>query len=38
MAKKSKAYREAVAKVPAEPVAPIEALKLVKEMATKKFD
>ena len=38
MAKKSKAYREAIAKVPSEAVAPIEAMKVVKELATKKFD
>ena len=38
MAKKSKAYREAIAKVPSEAVAPLEAMKVVKEVATKKFD
>ena len=38
MAKKSKAYREAIAKVPSEAVAPLEAMKVVKELATKKFD
>ena len=38
MAKKSKAYREAIAKVPSEAVAPLEAMKVVKGVATKKFD
>ena len=38
MAKKSKAYREAIAKVPSAAVAPLEAMKVVKEVATKKFD
>ncbi len=38
MSKKSKKYREAVAKVPAEPVAPLAAMGLVKEIATASFD
>lgn len=38
MAKKSKNYRAALEKVPAEPVAPLEAMKVVQEMATTKFD
>ena len=38
MSKKSKKYREAVAKVPAEPIAPLAAMNLVKEVATAAFD
>jgi len=38
MAKKSKAYREAVAKVEDREYAPIEAFDLLKEIATAKFD
>lgn len=38
MAKKSKKYRAAEGVVPAEPVAPIEAMKLVKEISTANFD
>lgn len=38
MAKKSKNYRAAVEKLPAEPVAPLAAMNLVKEIATAKFD
>lgn len=38
MAKKSKNYRAAVEKLPAEPVAPLAAMSLVKEIATAKFD
>lgn len=38
MAKKSKNYRAALEKVPAEPVSPLAAMNLVKEIATAKFD
>ena len=38
MSKKSKKYREAIAKVPAEPIAPLAAMNLVKEVATAAFD
>ncbi len=38
MGKKSKAYRAAAEKVPAEPVSPLAAMNLVKEIATAKFD
>lgn len=38
MAKKSKNYRAALAQVPAEPIAPLEAFQLMKEIATAKFD
>ena len=38
MAKKSKNYRAALEKVPAEPVSPLAAMNLVKESATAKFD
>ena len=38
MAKKSKNYRAAMEKVPEAPVAPIEAMKLLKEISTAKFD
>ncbi len=38
MAKKSKNYRAMKAQVPAEPVAPLEACKLAKEISTAKFD
>lgn len=38
MAKKSKNYRAALEKVPAEPVSPLEAMKLIQEISTAKFD
>lgn len=38
MTKKSKKYRAAEAAIPAEAVAPIEAMKIVKEISTAKFD
>ena len=38
MSKKSKKYRDAIAKVPAEPIAPLAAMNLVKEVATAAFD
>lgn len=38
MAKLSKNYRAALAKVPEAPVAPVEAFKLLKEISTAKFD
>lgn len=38
MAKKSKKYRAALEQVPEQPVAPIEAMKLVKEISTANFD
>ncbi len=38
MAKKSKNYRAMTAQIPAEPVAPLEAFKLAKEISTAKFD
>ena len=38
MAKKSKNYRAALEKVPAEPVSPLAAMNLVKEIATANFD
>ena len=38
MAKKSKNYRAALEKVPAEPVSPLAAMNLVKEIAPAKFD
>lgn len=38
MAKKSKKYLAAEAQIPAEPVAPIEAMKLLKEIASANFD
>ena len=38
MSKKSKKYLEAVAKVPEEPIAPLAAMGLVKEISTANFD
>lgn len=38
MAKKSKKYRAALEQVPAEPVSPLAAMKLVKEISTANFD
>ena len=38
MAKKSKNYRAMKAQIPAEPLAPVDALALAKEIATAKFD
>lgn len=38
MAKKSKKYQAAEALIPAEPVAPLAAMNLLKEVATAKFD
>ena len=38
MAKKSKNYRAAVEKLPESPVAPLQAMKLLKEISTAKFD
>jgi large subunit ribosomal protein L1 len=38
MAKHSKKYTEAIAKVPAEAVAPLEAMKLIKEISFASFD
>ena len=38
MSKKSKKYLEAVAKVPDEPIAPLAAMGLVKEISTANFD
>lgn len=38
MAKKSKKYRTAEEHIPAEPIAPLDAMKLVKEIATANFD
>ena len=38
MTKKSKKYAAAEAQVPAEAVAPLEAMKLVKEISTANFD
>ncbi len=38
MAKKSKRFKEAQAKVPAGPISPLEAMKLLKEISTAKFD
>ncbi len=38
MAKHSKKYEAALAQVPAEPVAPLEAMRLLKEISTANFD
>jgi len=38
MAKKSKNYRASVAQIPETPLAPLEAIKLVQEIRTAKFD
>ena len=38
MAKKSKKYRAAEAQIPAEAIAPIKAMKLLKEISTAAFD
>lgn len=38
MAKKSKKYKAALERIPEQPVAPIEAMKLLKEISTANFD
>ena len=38
MTKKSKKYAEAEKQIPAEAIAPIEAMNLVKEISTANFD